>query len=269
MKEKPIGILDSGVGGLTVVKEIFRQLPNEKVIYFGDTARCPYGPRDPEEVKKFTLEIIDFLLKFDVKMIIIACNTATAAALEDVKGLISVPVLGVIQPGSLAAIKKTKTGKIGVIGTEGTIMSGAYERTLNNINPSLAITSLACPTLVPIVEDGNQDEKTIRATVKDALIPILDKEMDSLILGCTHYPLISDYIQEIMGDDVYLLSSAEETAREASAILHYHNILSGPNNNPEHYFFTTGDENHFKQIGEKWLEKEINVKHVVLLSQEG
>lgn len=268
MKEKPIGILDSGVGGLTVVKEIFRQLPNEKVIYFGDTARCPYGPRDPGEVRKFTLEIIEFLLKFDVKMIIIACNTATAAALEDVKELVSIPVIGVIQPGSLAAIKKTKTGKIGVIGTEGTVISGAYERTLNNINPSLAITSLACPTLVPIVEDGNQDEKTIRAAVKDALIPILDKEMDSLILGCTHYPLISDYIQEIMGKDVYLLSSAEETAREASAILHYHNIL-GPNNNPEHYFFTTGDENHFKQIGEKWLEKEINVKHVALPSQEG
>lgn len=264
MKEKPIGILDSGVGGLTVVKEIFRQLPNEKVIYFGDTARCPYGPRDPNEVKKFTLEIIEFLLKFDVKMIIIACNTATAAALEDVKKLVMVPVIGVIQPGSLAAIKKTKTGKIGVIGTEGTIMSGAYERTLNNINPSLTITSLACPTLVPIVEAGDQDGEMIRAAVKDALTPILDKEMDSLILGCTHYPLISDYIQEIMGEDVYLLSSAEETAREASAILHYHNIMSDPTANPEHYFFTTGDEHHFKQIGEKWLEKRINVEHIDL-----
>lgn len=264
MKDKAIGILDSGFGGLTVVKEIFRQLPNEKVIYFGDTARCPYGPRDPNEVKKFTLEIIDFLLKFDVKMVIIACNTATAAALDEVKELVSVPVIGVIQPGSLAAIKKTKTGKIGVIGTEGTIKSGAYERTLKNINPSLSIASLACPSLVPIVESGNLDEKTIRAAVRDALTPILDKEMDSLILGCTHYPLISDYIQEIMGEDVYLLSSAEETAREASAILHYHNIMSEPNSNPEHYFFTTGDENHFKQIGEKWLERKMDVKYIEL-----
>lgn len=264
MGNKPIGILDSGVGGLTVVKEIFRQLPNERIIYFGDTARCPYGPRAPEEVKRFTLEIIDFLLKFNVKMIIIACNTATAAALEDVKRLVDIPVIGVIQPGSLAAIKKTKTGQIGIIGTEGTILSGAYEKTLKNINPNLSISSLACPTLVPIVEAGNLDGEIIRIAVKEALSQILDKEIDSLILGCTHYPIISNYIQEIMGDDIVLLSSAEETAREASAILHYHNIINEPTSKTEHYFFTTGEETHFKQIGEKWLGTEITVKHVEL-----
>lgn len=264
MRNRPIGVLDSGVGGLTVVKEIFRQLPNEEVIYFGDTARCPYGPRPADEVKKFTLEIVDFLLRYDVKMIVIACNTATAAALDAVKERINIPVIGVIQPGSFAAIKKTKTGKIGVIGTEGTISSGEYERTLKNINPNLDITSLACPTLVPIVEDGNYSENEIKKIVSQALSPISNKEMDSLILGCTHYPIISNQIQEVMGKGVNLLSSAEETAREVSAILHYHNIMSSPLQQPTHRFYTTGDTNQFKQIGENWLEKKIVVEHIEL-----
>lgn len=262
MGNKPIGVLDSGVGGLTVVKEIFRQLPNEEVIYFGDTARCPYGPRPAEEVKRFTLEIVDFLMKYDVKMIVIACNTATAAALEAVKEKVTIPVIGVIQPGSLAAIKKTKSGKIGVIGTEGTISSREYERTLKNINPNLDIASLACPTLVTVVEDGNYSEGEIKAIVSQTLAPIKNKEMDSLILGCTHYPIISGYIQEFMGKEVNLLSSAEETAREVSAILHYHNIMASPLQKPKQRFFTTGDSNQFKQIGEKWLERTIDVEHI-------
>lgn len=262
MKDKPIGILDSGLGGLTVVKEVLRQLPNEEIIYFGDNFRCPYGPRPSEEVKQFTLEIVEFLLKYDVKMIIIACNTATSAALETVRELVDIPVIGVILPGSLTAIKKTKTGKIGVIGTLGTIASGLYEKTLSNINPNLEITSLACPTLVPLVEDGPHSDETIRAVVKEALSPIIDKEMDSLILGCTHYPIISDYIQEVMGDEVNLLSSAEETAREASAILHYHNMMANPNSNPKHIFYTTGDVQQFRNVGEKWLNRNIDVIHV-------
>lgn len=261
---RPIGILDSGVGGLTVVKEVIRQLPNERLIYFGDTARCPYGPRTSEEVKQFTLEIVDYLLKYDVKMVVIACNTATAAALEEVKKLLAIPVIGVIRPGSIAAIKNSKLGKIGVIGTEGTIHSGAYEHTLRKINPDLSIISQSCPTLVPIVEDGNYTDKMIRAEVKKALKPILDKDLDSLILGCTHYPIISDYIQEVMGTEVKLLSSAEETAREVSTILYYHNIMADSQEKPVHRYLTTGNDKHFKEIAEKWLGTKIDVEHVEL-----
>ncbi|OEF99987.1 glutamate racemase [Vulcanibacillus modesticaldus] len=263
-RHQPIGILDSGVGGLTVVKEIFRQLPHEEVIYVGDTARCPYGSRPIDEVKQFTLEIVDFLLKYNVKMIVIACNTATSFALDAVKEKVKIPVVGVIRPGSLAAIKNTKTGKIGVIGTEGTILSGAYQKALNQINPNLTVTSLACPTLVPLVEDGSQSEETIKKVVKQALKPILNHDFDSLILGCTHYPIISEYIQEVVGNEVMLLSSAEETAREVSMILHYQDLLASHINKPSHRFFTTGDKKHFKQIGEKWLQQEINVEHIDL-----
>lgn len=265
MKSKPIGILDSGLGGLTVVREIFRQLPNEEIIYFGDTARCPYGPRPKAEVKNFTLEIIEFLLRFNVKMIVIACNTATAAALNEAKQIINIPVIGVIHPGSIAAIKNTRTGKIGVIGTEGTIASRAYEVALTRINPKLSITSLACPTLVPLVEDGNQSIEVIRGVVKDALKPLLNKEMDSLILGCTHYPILSDFIQEVIGENVKLLSSAEETAREISAILHYQNIMCENTKTPTHRFLTTSDPTHFKKISEKWLQRPISVEHVDLV----
>ena len=261
-QQEAIGILDSGVGGLTVVKEVFRQLPREKVIYFGDTARCPYGPRSSEEVKEFTIQIVNFLLKHNVKMIVIACNTATAAALQEVKQLVTIPVVGVIRPGSLSAIKNTKTGEIGVIGTEGTIKSGAYEHTLKQINPKLTIASHACPTLVPLVESGIENETIIRKAVKDALQPIMKHKMDSLILGCTHYPLLSEYIQEVVGNEVKILSSAEETAREVSTILSHQNLLNQTEEDPQHLFYTTGDTDHFKQIAEKWLKQQVVVTHI-------
>ncbi|WP_339059971.1 glutamate racemase [Tepidibacillus marianensis] len=263
-EQKAIGILDSGVGGLTVVKEVFRQLPREKVIYFGDTKRCPYGPRSPEEIKKFTLEIVDFLIEQNVKMIVIACNTATAAALQEVKQRVNIPVIGVIRPGSLSAIKHTKTGEIGVIGTEGTIKSGAYEKTLKQISPKLTITSHACPTLVSLVENGIEDQKVIREVVKEALESIVNQKMDSLILGCTHYPLISEYIQEVVGNQVKLLSSAEETAREVSTILHHQNLVNQLDEEPQHYFYTTGDIANFKSIAEKWLVRKIDVTQIDL-----
>lgn len=264
MRDKPIGILDSGVGGLTVVKEIFRQLPKEEVIYFGDTARCPYGPRSTEEVRKFTLEIVNFLMRFNVKMIVIACNTATAAALEIVQKMVNIPVIGVIHPGSLAAIKNTKTGKIGVIGTEGTIKSGKYVDTLKGINPELIIESQACPTLVPLVESGIEDKEIIEEVVKLALEPIANKEIDSLILGCTHYPIISEYIQEAMGEQVNILSSAEETAREVSSILHFQGIITSKEEAPYHRFFTTSEVKQFKRIAEKWLGETIEAQFVDL-----
>ncbi|MGD9677441.1 MAG: glutamate racemase [Vulcanibacillus sp.] len=260
---RPIGILDSGVGGLTVVKEILKQLPHEKLIYVGDTARCPYGPRPREEVKQFTFEIVDYLMTFNVKSIVIACNTATAYTLEDVKNKVDIPVIGVIYPGSIAATQNTITGKIGVIGTEGTISSGAYEKTLKMIRPDLEVIGLACPTLVPLVEEnGKHTEENIVKVISEALAPLKGNTIDSLILGCTHYPIISEYIQQVVGENVLLISSAEETAKELTQILEDKNLLNNDLTKTDNLFFTTGEYLTFKEIGEKWLGTKIEVGHI-------
>ncbi len=262
---QPIGILDSGLGGLTVVKEILKQLPDEQLIYVGDTARCPYGPRSKEEVQKFTFEIVDYLLSFNVKSIVIACNTATAYTLENVKNKVNVPVVGVIRPGSIAAIKSSKLGRIGVIGTQGTISSGAYENTLKQINHNLEIIGVACPTLVPLVEEnGRHSNDYIMKVVNEALAPLHGHNIDSLILGCTHYPIISEYIQQVVGSNVVLISSAEETAKELTTILQKKNLTNNKKTGFNNRFFTTGDKRTFKQIGEKWLGIDIDVEHINL-----
>ncbi|OGX61422.1 MAG: glutamate racemase, partial [Paenibacillus sp. RIFOXYA1_FULL_44_5] len=217
--QQPIAVLDSGVGGLTVVKEIFRQLPQEKIIYFGDTARAPYGPRPAYEVLKFTRQIVDYLMQYRPKMIVIACNTATAVALEDIRERVHVPVLGVIQPGVRAAIKTTRSGVVGVIGTEGTIKSEAYNRGLHAISPGVEIISKACPKFVPLVEKGLFETMEARMIVEESLQSIKRIDMDCLILGCTHYPFLKDAISDVMGEQVSLISSADETARDVSAIL--------------------------------------------------
>ncbi len=264
-KNQPIGILDSGLGGLTVVKEIMKQLPDEELIYVGDTARCPYGPRTKEEVTKFTFEIIDFLMTYNVKSIVIACNTATAYALEDVKNRINIPVVGVIKPGSEAAIRNSERKRIGVIGTIGTISSSAYEKTLKKLDCNSEVIEVACPTLVPLVEgNGNYSEGYIMKVVSEALSPLQGKDIDSLILGCTHYPIISEYIQSIVGNNILLISSAEETAKELASILENKELNSVEKDGFNNKFFTTGDENIFKQIGEKWLGIELNAKHIDL-----
>src|SRR3954453_21272570 len=195
----PIGVIDSGVGGLTVAKEIMRQLPNEKIIYVGDTARCPYGPRPAEEVKNFTWQMTNFLLEKDIKMLVIACNTATAVVLEEIREKLSIPVLGVIQPGARAAIKITKNHRIGVIGTMGTVKSAAYEKALRQINKRTIVTSLACPKFVPLVESGKYEGSVAKKIVVETLHPLKSKGLDTLILGCTHYPLLEHLIQNVMG----------------------------------------------------------------------
>lgn len=247
-----IGILDSGVGGLTVAREVMRQLPRETVYYLGDTKRCPYGPRSEDEVRQFTMEIIQFLLQFPLKAILIACNTATAAALRMVKQHVSLPVLGVIEPGARAAIKATKTGRIGVIGTQGTIQSGAYEQTLKRIHPGLEVHSLACPTLAPLVESGLHQSEMAEQIVGESLKPLKGTGIDTLILGCTHYPLLTDAIGKVMGDQVEIISSAEETAAELSTILHHQQLLS-EREHPSHRFFTTGSPETFAEIAAGWF----------------
>ncbi|RYG74849.1 glutamate racemase [Lentibacillus lipolyticus] len=236
---KAIGVIDSGVGGLTVAQELMRQLPKERLIYLGDTQRCPYGPRSSTEVKKFTWEMVDFLLEKDIKMLIIACNTATAFTLHELKEKLSIPVIGVIEPGARAAINETVNSHIGVIGTEGTIQSHAYVKALQEINPDLHIQSQACPSFVPMVEQGCLSGKQVEEVVQNALLP-MKGEMDTLILGCTHYPLIKNTIQRVMGNQVAIISSSEETAREASTILGFHHLLYKGEETPVHQFYSTG-----------------------------
>jgi glutamate racemase len=256
--KQPIGVIDSGVGGLTVAKEVMRQLPNEKIIYLGDTARCPYGPRTRQEVKKFTWELTTFLLEKNIKMLVIACNTATAAALDEIRKELSIPVIGVINPGARAAIKRTKNYRVGIIGTEGTVKSGAYEKALKSLHSRLFITSQACPKFVPLVESGENDGPIAERIVVESLKPLLNENLDTLIMGCTHYPLLEPLIKDVMGGKVHVISSSDETAREISAILQYNGQLDSSEEEPQHEFYTTGSRSLFSKIASKWLGTPVN-----------
>ncbi|PLR77721.1 glutamate racemase [Bacillus sp. V3-13] len=255
--KQPIGIIDSGVGGLTVAKEVMRQLPAEQIFYVGDTARCPYGPRTSEEVKRFTWEMTQFLLGKNIKMLVIACNTATAVVLDEIRNELSIPVIGVIYPGARTALKVTNNHQIGVIGTEGTIKSGAYETALKSINKRAVVKSLACPKFVPLVESGEFSGPVAKKIVAESLQPLKNKGLDTLILGCTHYPLLEGLIKNTMGSGVKVISSGEETAREVSTILHHNRMLNSSDNDPEHQFFVTGSRAIFTKIASQWLKKRI------------
>lgn len=256
MEKKAIGFLDSGVGGLTVVKEAMKQLPNESIIYIGDNARCPYGPRPAEEVLQYTWELTQFLLKKNIKMLVIACNTATAVALEEIRQRVSIPVVGVILPGSRAAIKYSRNNRIGVIGTVGTINSNLYEMTMKNKHPGIYTYSISCPKFVALVESNQYNSSIAKKVVSESLIPLKNKGLDTLILGCTHYPLLRPLIQNVMGDHVKLVDSGAETVSEVSTILDYHH-LAAPSEEKErvsYEFYTTGSTKIFSDIGTSWLE---------------
>jgi len=242
-----------------------RQLPLEKIVYFGDTARAPYGPRPAEEVRAFTLQIIEHLLHYNPKMIVIACNTATAIVIDEVRDMLDIPVIGVIHPGARAAIMTTKKRVVGVIGTEGTIRSGAYDKALTTISPGLSILSLACPSFVTLVEKGLYDRDEAYSVVRDSLAPLQEAQsgMDCLILGCTHYPFLSAVISEVMGPDVSLISSAEETAREVSTVLHHKGLLVDQVRQPVHQFLCSGDPELFRRIACQWLGDKVRVNPVV------
>ena len=263
--KQPIGVIDSGVGGLTVAKEVMRQLPNEKIIYLGDTARCPYGPRSRQEVKRFTWELTTFLLEKNIKMLVIACNTATAAALDEIRKELPIPVIGVINPGARAAIKRTKNYRVGIIGTIGTVKSGAYEKALKSLNSRLFVTSHACPKFVPLVESGEYKGAIAERIVDESLKPLLEQNLDTLILGCTHYPLLEPLVKEVMGEKVHVISSGDETAREISAILQYNDLLDTCEEEPIHEYYTTGSKWIFSKIASEWLGTSIdNVNKIKL-----
>jgi glutamate racemase len=210
-----------------VVKEIYKQLPNENIVYFGDTAHMPYGPRPSEQVRGFVYEIIDFLETQEIKAIVVACNSAASAGLDYYKERVNLPLFGVIEPGVRAALKQTVTNKIGVIGTTGTIESGSYQDVIKKLAPHIQLFSQPCPLFVLIVENGLINTPEARLVAEEYLAPLKEAEIDTLILGCTHYPLMSNVIQEVMGANVKLISSAEETAREAKEVLIKKRLLAG------------------------------------------
>ncbi len=257
MNRRPIGVFDSGIGGLTVVRELERQLPHESLIYFGDTARVPYGNKSPETVRRFSREILDFLLSRDVKLVVVACNTATAHALTELQRVSPVPVEGVIEPGARAAVGATKTGRIGIIGTAGTVASGAYERAIKDADGKVVVTSRACPLFVPLVEEGWLDHPATRLIAQEYLAPLESHHIDTLVLGCTHYPLLKPLLADVLGPAVALIDSAEQTAaavgRELAA-----STLRAPAAQEGHVHFVVSDDpQRFVKVGRRFLGERV------------
>jgi len=251
-REKAIAVFDSGVGGLTVYKAVRRELPAERLIYFGDTARLPYGSKSREAVTRFSLEIARFLLRRDIKMLIVACNSASALALPALESELDIPVLGVIGPAVRAAAAATRSGMVGVIGTEATIQSRAYEEALGSANRALRTAVKACPLLVPLVEEGWWSHPVTRRVAREYLRPLRGTDMDTLILGCTHYPLIKPVIRAAVGRGVQLIDSAEEMAREARACLKAAG-LERPSRRGSQEFFVSDAPERFRRLARRFL----------------
>ena len=226
LRDAPVGVFDSGVGGLTVAREIMRQIPNEKIIYFGETARVPYGSKSKETITKYSRQIVRFLQEQQVKAIVVACNTASAYALDEIEKEIDIPMIGVVKPGAKVAPETTKNGRIGVVGTEGTIGSHIYSTYINEINPEIKVLGKACPLFVPLVEEGLWQDPVTEEIAKRYLSELIDSDIDTLILGCTHYPLIRSTVGKIMGEEVTLVNPAYETARELKGLLIKENLLN-------------------------------------------
>ena len=284
MERMPIGVFDSGLGGLTVAREIARALPEESLVYLGDTARCPYGPRSSDEVRRFVLQIGSFLAAHPVKLIVIACNTATAAGLALAQRVFDVPVIGVVEPGARAAVMATRNRRVGVIGTVGTIDSGAYSRSVRAIDAGVTVFSAAAPRFVDIVEEGLrrgsgpvEDLLADSASVfvrpsfhemaRDYLDPLKRSGIDTLVLGCTHFPLLAEAISSVTGPRVALISSAAETAREVAETLARRDHLALPGSIPQHRFLTTGDAEEFERLGSRVFGSDTGTVDVATLAE--
>jgi glutamate racemase len=267
MSAAPIGIFDSGIGGLTVARAIYQLLPGESTVYLGDTARVPYGPKSPATVRRYALEILAWLLRQDVKAVVVACNTATAHALDALRTASPVPVLGVVEPGARAAARATASGVVGVIGTSGTIASGAYHRALLACRADLQIVEQACPLFVPLVEEGWYGHPAARLVAEEYLGPLLDHEVDALVLGCTHYPLLKPLLGEVLGPGVTLIDSAEETARDLAAALGDHGLLASTDVSATHRWAATDDVERFARLGAVFTGRVIS--DVELVDLEG
>ena len=253
MNAAPLGVFDSGIGGLTVARALFERLPHESVIYYGDTARVPYGPKSPDTVRRYAAEIAAYLLGRDVKALVVACNTISAHALDDLRTRSPVPLVGVIEPGARAAAQATRVGKVGVIGTAGTIASGAYERAIKALRPDAIICAQACPLLVPLVEEGWFDHPATELIARQYLEPLVRAGVDTLVLGCTHYPLLKPLLARVLGSGVTLVDSAEETAKAVAETLAGAGLAAADHARSVHRFVVSDDEPHFRRVGARFL----------------
>jgi glutamate racemase len=265
--ELPIGIFDSGIGGLTVLKEIQTVLPAEDTIYLGDTARVPYGIRSPETVTRYSFENTKFLVSKGIKILVVACNTVSSVSLEAIKTSITIPVVGVIEPGAKAAVAATRHGRIGVIGTDATIKSSAYAKAIKTLDGSIEVFGLACPLFVPLVEEGWTDGVVAELTAERYLKDLAGKGIDTLVLGCTHYPLLKAVLSKVMGDGVDLIDSAIETAREIKSILGALSLLNSAGGELRRFYVTDSPEK-FVQVGERFLGKKIDYIRKIELESE-
>lgn len=261
--ERPIGVFDSGIGGLTVVREIHRLLPRENTVYFGDTARVPYGPKSESIVRRFALQNARFLTGLGVKAIVIACNTASSVALQTLQEQCSPPVIGVIEPGVKAAVEATKTGHIGVIGTVGTIESKAYHRAIGQSKGQLKVFGQACPLFVPLAEEGWLTKESTYLIVDEYLAPLRKHNIDTLILGCTHYPLLKPAISKVMGSKITLIDSAEQTARELRSLLEKRDMVSMQGAAPEQTYYVSDVPRRFREVAQRFLGSKIESLHQI------
>lgn len=265
LRQQPIGVFDSGLGGLTVVNQLMNQLPGESIIYFGDTARVPYGSKSPLTIQKFSLQIARFLQQQGVKLIVVACNTASSVALDEIKESVRVPVIGVIEPGARAALRDSGAKRIGVIGTSATVSAGKYEAVLKTLDSSVEVFSKACPLFVPLVEEGWIDSPVTEEVAAIYLKPLMEKNIDGLILGCTHYPIIKATIKKVVNDNVQIIDSAIETAVEVRNTLQSHKILNESSHKPEHLFYVSDLPQKFEEIARRLLGRPlVNVHRIAL-----
>lgn len=255
--DRPIGVFDSGLGGLTVVKQLQRILPNEHLVYFGDTARIPYGTKSKWLIQRFAMEDALFLLEFDIKLLVVACNTASSSALPLLQSRLDIPVVGVVEPGAQAAVTATKNKKIGVIGTSATIASSSYTRSIKKLMPEADVLGQPCPLLVPLVEEGWLDDEVTVLTLQKYLKPLMEAKADTIILGCTHYPLLEPVIQRIVGPEVTLIDSGKETAKAVQKILSASHLLNANNGQGNDRYFVSDSPEMFAKIGSLFLGRSL------------
>jgi len=265
---KPIGVFDSGIGGLTVLSEIISALPYEDTIYLGDTARVPYGIRSPETVTRYSFESARFLSAKGIKVLVIACNTVSSVSLRDLQAAADVPVIGVIEPGAKAAVASTVNKKVGVIGTSATIQSNSYARAIKALDSSVEVAGLACSLFVPLVEEGWTEGRIVEMIAEKYLREIRDSGIDTLVLGCTHYPLLKGVLSRIMGNGVTLIDSAIETAKELKAVMGRSSLLKSECADVKREYYVTDSPEKFREVGERFMERELNNIHKIELKSE-
>ncbi len=258
MDKRSIGVFDSGLGGLTAVKQIMRELPDESIVYFGDTGRVPYGTRSEETIIKYSKNDVNFLIEKGVKLIVVACGTVSSVALPTLKNEYNIPIIGVVEAGAGAALAKTKNGKIGVIGTPGTIKSGSYERLIKQVNPDAKTYSAACPLFVPLVENGHFDTEVARLVIEEYLTPIKNQGVDTLILGCTHYPLLEKSISEFMGDGVTLINAGAEVAKLLKVYFEENAMECDGSLKAQYHYYVSDNVDGFETLGGIFLEEKID-----------